>query len=110
MSRNPNAEMQVMFFCSKKSAEEYLGIYLTLGAPACEVQRVLPGFGGEGDVLLGAREENPGEGLQEKSPQVPSRQGSYIQCILRLFYESSWVDLSGHLYLKYRILILISGR
>ena len=77
MSRNPNAEMQVIFFCSKKSAEEYLGIYLKLGAPACEVQRVLPGVRGEGDVLLGAREENPGEGLQEKSPQVPSRQGSY---------------------------------
>ena len=35
------------------------------------------GVGGEGDVLPRAREENPGEGFQEKSSQVPSRQGEF---------------------------------
>ena len=54
----------------------FKGYFLT-GAPACEVQRVLPGVRSEGDVLLGARKENPGEGLQEKSPQVSPRQGEF---------------------------------
>ena len=57
-----------------KNVEEYV----IAGAPACEVQRVLPGVGSEGDVLPGAREENPGEGFQEKSSQVPSGQGFFL--------------------------------
>ena len=80
MSRNPNAEMQVIFFrgcsCDRNPLENFEENVIT-GAPACQVQRVLPGVGSEGDVLSGAGEENPGEGFQEKSSQVSSRQGFY---------------------------------
>ena len=79
MSRNPNAEMQVISFSADIHRDKNLIFkgYLLTGSPACEVQRVLPGVRSEGDVLLGAREENPREGFQEKSSQVSSRQGEF---------------------------------
>ena len=45
------------------------------GASACQVQRVLPGAGREGDVLPRTGEEDHREGFQEEGAQVPSGQG-----------------------------------